>query len=125
MLMVMVMQEAMETNKKEAWSDGKHGIEVEDKDYYASSVAQISTRKAIIMIMLIIFIFCNIFSSLNLWWIFLWNLEFRYLCELHKQLGNSNNIAIACPFIFMLLMFFKYGSSLSYTFFPESESLPW
>lgn len=30
--MVMAMKEAMETNKKETWSDGKHGIEVEAKD---------------------------------------------------------------------------------------------
>lgn len=62
--MVMAMKEAMETNKKEAWSEGKQGIEVKEKDYYSSNVAQISTSKAIIiMIMLIIFIFYNMLSS--------------------------------------------------------------
>lgn len=45
MLMVMAMKEAMETNRKEAGSDGKCGMEVKDKDYYSSSVAQISTSK--------------------------------------------------------------------------------
>lgn len=30
-------------NKEEAWSDGKCGREVKDKDYYSRSQAQIST----------------------------------------------------------------------------------
>lgn len=63
--MVMAMKETIKTNKEDAWSDGKRGREVKDKDYYSSSVAQISTWKAlaITMIMLIIFIFCNMLSS--------------------------------------------------------------
>lgn len=43
MLTVMDMKEAMETNRKEAGSDGKHGIEVKDKDYYSSSSVYYTT----------------------------------------------------------------------------------
>lgn len=39
----MAMKEAMETNRKEAGSDGKHGIEVKDNDYYSSSSVYYTT----------------------------------------------------------------------------------
>lgn len=99
----MAMKEAMETNKKDAWSDGKRGIEVKDKEYYSSSVAQISVSKAII-IMIIIFIFYNMLPSLNLWRIFCWKLEFRYLCEVLDPLSYISNWARAQILLLIALL---------------------
>lgn len=105
MLTVMDMKEAMETNRKEAGSDGKHGIEVKDNDYYSSSVAQISNSKLIIMIMLIIiFIFCNISSSLNLWRIFWWKLGFRYFGEVPDPLTYISNWATALILLLIAIL---------------------
>lgn len=103
MLMVMAMKEAMETNRKEAGSDGKCGMEVKDKDYYSSSVAQISTSKLMIMI-IIIFIFCNISSSLNLWRIFWWKLEFRCFGEVPDPLNYIRNWATALILLLIALL---------------------
>lgn len=104
MLRVMAMKEAMKTNKEEAWSDGKHGIEVKNKDYYSSSVAQISTSKSLIMIMSIIFIFCIMLSSLNVWRIFWWKLEFRYFCEVPDPLSYISNWATALLLLSIALL---------------------
>lgn len=95
-------------NKEEAWSDGKCGREVKDKDYYSRSEAQISTWKALattmLIIMLIIFIFCNMLPSLNVWRIFWWKLEFRYLCEVLDPLTYISNWATALILLVIALL---------------------